>query len=83
MQHTILSKGLKAASVITSPGTIIDLELAWKDDFWKAEPLSWSRARQEQFDADPGGLAPAGDTRSKRSDKPQYQSAADAAAAAD
>lgn len=59
------------------PGRIVDLDLRWHDDDWKTAPLSWSR-RQE--DAGKSG-SDAGDTRTGRSEEPQWQSPADQAAA--
>ena len=62
---------------MTEPGTITELPWRWRDDAWKADPLSWSRRRQ-----DAGQTAkPAGDTRSGRSDAPRYQSDEDRSAA--
>ena len=51
------------------PGRIADLDLQWHDNAWKQNPLSWSR-RQE--DAGTAGTD-AGDTRTSRSDQPQWQ----------
>lgn len=48
------------------------------DDDWKADPLGWSRRRQDAA----ATKKPSGDTRTDRSDEPQYQSADDAEAAA-
>ena len=69
-QRSLLADGLAAAASIDEPGTIIDLDYRWKDDDWKADPLGWSRRRQRA-----GTTAQkAGDTRTNRSDEPQYQS---------
>ncbi len=78
-QRQILIEGLRAAWTMTAPGTIVDLPYRYIDDDWKANPLSWSRKRQT------GGQAakPSGDSRTERSDEPQYQSPADRAAAQD
>jgi hypothetical protein len=76
-QRQLLIEGLTAAHAATEPGTIVDLPYRYVDDRWKAEPLSWSRKRQ---DAGQAGF-PAGDTRSGRSADPRYQSEDDRAAA--
>jgi len=75
-QRRILIDGLTAAAALDGPG-IVDLPYRWTDDDWKADPLSWSRNRQD------GGQSgtPAGDTRTERSAEPVYQTEADRAAA--
>jgi hypothetical protein len=76
-QRRILIDGLEAAAAMTVPGTIVNLDYRWRDDAWKADPLSWSRKRQ-----DSGQTArPAGDTRTGRSGQPRYQSEDDRTAA--
>jgi hypothetical protein len=87
-QRRILSQGLTAAAAMTEPGSIHDLDFRFVDDDWKAEPLSWSRKRQERAGSAPeppsaaaGESLPA-DTRTPRSDEPVYQTPEDAAAAA-
>ncbi|MEM7325052.1 MAG: hypothetical protein AAF531_18330 [Actinomycetota bacterium] len=77
-QRRILTDGLTGAAALDQPGGIVDLPYRWVDDDWKADPLSWSRKRQD------GGLSgkPAGDTRTGRSAEPVYQSDADRQAAA-
>ncbi|MEM7276093.1 MAG: hypothetical protein AAF547_23670 [Actinomycetota bacterium] len=77
-QRRILIDGLTAAEAMVEPGTIADLGYRWRDDDWKADPLSWSRRRQE---AGRSGQA-AGDTRTDRSPEPVYQTEADRATAA-
>jgi hypothetical protein len=62
---------------MTEPGTIVDLPWRWRDDDWKADPLSWSRRRQDAGQT----RTTAGDTRNPRSDQPRYQSDDDRAAA--
>lgn len=78
-QRRILVDGLRAAEAMTVPGTIVDLPYRYVDDDWKANPLGWSRKRQD------GGGTPAresgGDSRTPRSPDPVWQSEADRAAA--
>ncbi len=76
-QTTILRTGLTAGHGIAQPGSIVDLDVRWQDDDWKADPLSWSRNRQDR------GLSgqAAGDTRTGRSATPVYQTEADRVAA--
>lgn len=62
---------------MTEPGTIADLGYRWRDDAWKADPLSWSRKRQSEGRTGTSG----GDTRSARSDEPRYQTEDDRVAA--
>ncbi len=76
-QRRVLIDGLTAGAAITEPGTIVDLPYRWRDDDWKADPLSWSRRRQDAGETS----KPAGDTRSGRSDEPRYQTDADRLAA--
>ena len=70
---------------MTEPGSVHQLDLRFVDDDWKAEPLSWSRKRQNAKGAASvvraSGDKPA-DTRTPRSDEPVYQTQDDAAAAA-
>lgn len=61
------------------PGGIADLGYRWSDDDWKADPLSWSRKRQERGQSGKSG----GDTRTARSDEPVYQTEADQQAASE
>ncbi|MGB5755858.1 MAG: hypothetical protein WBM50_03005 [Acidimicrobiales bacterium] len=76
-QRRILIDGLSAGVSITEPGTIVDLHYRWRDDAWKADPLSWSRKRQDNRQTS----RPAGDTRTGRSDEPRYQNDDDRRAA--
>jgi hypothetical protein len=76
-QRRILVDGLTAGAGIPEPGTIVDLGYRWRDDAWKADPLSWSRKRQ----AEGRTSQPGGDTRTGRSDEPRYQSHDDRLAA--
>jgi hypothetical protein len=78
-QRRILIDGLTGAAALDEPGGIVDLPYRWVDDDWKADPLSWSRKRQD------GGRSgkPAGDTRTDRSAEPVYQNDADRQAAAE
>lgn len=68
-QGEILRAGLTAGAAIDRSGQIVDLPWRWRDDEWKADPLSWSRKRQERGQT---GVA-AGDTRTERSPEPRYQ----------
>ncbi len=77
VQRRILSEGLSAAMELGEPG-FVDLDLRYIDDDWKVDPLGWSRRRQSAGATN----KPSGDTRTDRSDEPQYQSEEDAAAAA-
>ena len=76
-QRQLLTDGLLAGLAITEPGTVIDLPFRWIDDDWKAAPLSWSRAAQD----DGRSGTDAGDTRSTRSSEPVYHSEDDRIAA--
>ncbi len=81
-----MAEGLAAAVAMTEPGSVHQLDLRYVDDDWKAAPLSWSRKRQRAKGSAPGARAagdqPA-DTRTPRSADPVYQTADDAAAAAE
>ena len=77
-QRAILRAGLEAGAAMTEPGSIVDLPWRWLDDGWKADPLSWSRKRQ---DSGRTGSRSGGDTRTARSDEPRYQTDDDRAAA--
>lgn len=73
-QSRIIHRALDLAASMTEPkpgepGRIVDLDLRWHHDAWKANPLSWSRAVE---DAGTSG-ADEGDTRTGRSDAPQWQ----------
>ena len=76
-QRRILTEGLESAAAITEPGTIVDLPYRYVDDDWKANPLGWSRKRQSSGAASKRS----GDSRTGRSDEPQYQNDDDRAAA--
>ncbi|MFV0259401.1 MAG: hypothetical protein ACK5PP_13265 [Acidimicrobiales bacterium] len=76
-QRTILRTGIAAGLAMTEPGTIVDLPYHYVDDAWKANPLGWSRKRQNLGSSG----KPSGDSRTGRSDQPQYQNEADRAAA--
>lgn len=76
-QREILTAGLRAGAAMTEPGTITTLPWRWRDDAWKADPLSWSRKRQQAGRTGRSG----GDTRTARSDEPRYQDDQDRAAA--
>ena len=63
---------------MTEPGSVVDLPYRYVDDDWKVSPLGWSRKRQHQGSAG----KKSGDSRTGRSDEPQYQSDDDRNAAA-
>lgn len=80
-QTSILDRAFEAAATMTppspgEPGRIVDLPLQWRHDEWKANPLSWSRRREDQGTSGND----AGDTRTTRLAEPQWQSDADRAA---
>lgn len=75
------SAGLGSANTDLESGVIVDSGYRWPDDEWRAAPLEWSRSRQERIDTrKPKGDGVA-DTRTERSDEPQYQTEADRRAA--
>ena len=81
-QQRIIAEALQLGAAMTQPtdgepGRIADLDLAWHDNAWKQNPLSWSRRQQ---DAGAAG-SDAGDTRTGRSDQPQWQHESDKTAA--
>lgn len=81
-QRLILTEGLTAAAAITVPGTIVDLPYRYVDDEWKANPLGWSRKRQNAAAAGGGSTRESsGDSRTPRSDDPVWQSDDDRLAA--
>ncbi len=75
-QRRLLTEGMTAAHALTAPG-VVDLPYHYVDDAWKASPLSWSRKRQNSGRSS----KPSGDSRTGRSDEPQYQSEDDRSAA--
>ncbi len=82
MQHHIVTTAIDLGVAMTKPepgdpGRIIDLDLRWHDNEWKENPLSWSRRQEDAGNS--GGDA--GDTRTGRSDQPQWQRAEDETAA--
>ncbi len=70
---------------MTEPG-FAELDYRYIDDDWKADPLSWSRKRQDTVGANAAGEQNAkpkgGDTRTGRSAEPVWQLDEDAKAAA-
>jgi len=78
-QRLILTEGLTAAAAMNVPGTIVDLPYRYVDDEWKANPLAWSRKRQNAGGAET--RQPSGDSRTPRSDDPVWQSDDDRLAA--
>lgn len=77
MQRHIVRSALEAGVSMDVPGTMSELDLRWHRDDWKADPLGWSRRRDDEAP----GSAPAGDTRTGRSSEPQYQADDDRRAA--
>lgn len=81
-QRLILTEGLTAAAAITVPGTIVDLPYRYVDDDWKANPLGWSRKRQNAAASGGGSTRESsGDSRTPRSETPVWQSDDDRLAA--
>lgn len=81
-QQRIIDGALRLGAAMTQPnegeaGRIADLDLQWRNNAWKQNPLSWSR---KQEDAGASG-SDAGDTRTGRSDEPQWQRDEDKVAA--
>lgn len=81
-QQRIIGDALRLGAAMTQPsdgepGRIADLDLRWHDNSWKQNPLSWSRKLE---DAGASG-SDAGDTRTGRSDEPQWQLDEDESAA--
>ena len=62
---------------MTEPGSIHDLPYRYVDDDWKAQPLGWSRKRQDSGRS----RSSSGDSRTDRSDQPVYQNDDDRQAA--
>lgn len=81
-QQRIIADALELGAAMTrpsdgEPGRIVDLDLRWHDDAWKQNPLSWSRRKEAAGAAG----SDSGDTRTNRSDEPQWQSSEDETAA--
>jgi hypothetical protein len=76
-ERTLLTADLRAGHAIDRSGTIVDLPFRFIDDAWKANPLGWSRRRQN--DGVTGD--PSSNTRSARSDQRRYRSDDDRVAA--
>ena len=88
MQRHIVCRALELATEMMVPATIEDLDLRWRHDDWKSNPLSWNRKRE---DAGPDRATSGGasgvpsktvDNRTPRLDVPQYQTDDDRRAAA-
>lgn len=85
-QRRILLDGLRAGTAITEPGTIVDLPYRYVDDDWKADPLGWSRKRQDAArtggsGSSAGSGSGGGDSRTPRSPTPVWQTDDDRLAA--
>ncbi len=77
----IVEMALGLSDAITESGTITDSGYRWPTNGWRAEPLSWSRKREERgFVSSPPSEGSA-DTRTERRDEPQYQTEDDRIAA--
>ena len=83
-QMAIMAAALNAAAAIEEPGTIIDLAHQWRaDDVWKDYVMRPKPKREEETQDDPENAGDGHeDDRVERYDTPQYQTAADAEAAA-
>jgi len=78
LQRKIVQDALELAVAMEKPqpgepGPIADIGVKWSQDSWKASPMSWSRGQEA---AGASGAEHA-DTRSDRSDQPQWQSPED------
>lgn len=75
MQRHIVCRALELATEMKVPGTIVDLDLRWRHDDWKSNPLSWNRAREDEGPSRSTADAPRRtvDTRTPRVEEPQYQ----------
>jgi hypothetical protein len=86
-QRSIVSQGLAAGVAMTTPA-FHELDFQFVDDEWKADPLGWSRKRQNRRSENneapkiDGTTASSGDSRTGRSSDPVWQTEADAEAAA-
>lgn len=87
MQRHIVCRALELATEMMVPATIEDLDLRWRHDDWKSNPLSWNRKREDAGpDRTSSGAASdrsskTVDTRTPRLGEPQYQTDADRVAA--
>ena len=83
MQRHIVCRALELGSEMMVPGTIADLDLRWRHDDWKSNPLSWNRRREDAGPDRAGSGSGSGtvDSRTPRRDVPQYQTDDDRRAA--
>jgi hypothetical protein len=72
-QKLLLRTALDSGTAIKSPGTTVDTEIKWSDD------SSWKERASSGLNN--GVVSAEGDTRSERTDIPQYQSEEDREAA--
>ncbi len=80
----IVEMALGLADLDLPSGTVTDSGYRWPTDEWRDDPLGWSRGREDRGFAKPTRSAASGkvaDTRTERSDEPQYQSDDDRRAA--
>ena len=87
IQRFIVRHALDAAITMDQPGTIRNLDLHWHHDRWKADPLGWTRRKEDAAATDGKDGTDwsvgerSGDTRTPRHDAPIYQTDDDRAAA--
>jgi hypothetical protein len=76
----IVEMALGVLDLDLESGAIVDSGYRWPTDDWKAAPLQWSRRSEERSTQRPENAATA-DSRTERSDEPQYQNDDDRRAA--
>jgi hypothetical protein len=82
MQRHVVCRALELATEMMVPPTIENLDLRWHHDDWKSKPLSWNRTREDAGPAaESGASSKTLDTRTPRTDEPQYQTDEDRRAA--
>ena len=74
---------LGLADINAPSGTITDSGYRWPSDAWRTNPLSWSRKAEDSGFVKPTAGSGSNDTRTERSDEPQFQNDEDRAAALD
>lgn len=77
----IVEMALGLVDVDAPSGTITDSGYRWPTDAWRAEPLSWSRKAEDAGFVKRDDRSGSADTRTDRSDEPQFQNDEDRAAA--
>ncbi len=78
----IIEMALGLFDLALPSGSITDSGYRWPNDDWRADPLGWSRRREDGATTAAAKPADAkADTRTERSDEPQYQHPADREAA--